>query len=145
MSATRPVKAVTKSVNPWPRLYGTKVVVNQFTDWLLIASGILFVIQGISWLTFSRLTMARIEREIRQGGENRPAAWDGIGYRALSYARAIAFPLGFWNSKTDPLIDVIKVRKFATPFDRMLSRIFLFSGYAFLIVVLITAVRLGAW
>ena len=120
-------------------------MLNQLNDWLLVASGVLFVIQGVSWLIFSRLTMARIERELRQGGESRPAAWDGIGYRALSYARAIAFPIGFWNSETDPLIDVVKVRRFATRFDRTLSRVFLISGYTFLIVVLITAVRLGIW
>ena len=118
---------------------------SQLTDWLLIASGALFLIQGVSWLAFSRLTMARIERDIRESGESRPAAWDGIGYRALSYARAIAFPIGFWNSKTDPLIDVMKVRQFATPFDRTLSRVFLISGYTFLVVVIVTAFQIGAW
>lgn len=120
-------------------------MVNQLDEWLLIASGLLFVIQGICWLAFSRLTMARIEREITQNGSHRPAGWDSIGYRALSYARAIAFPVGLWNSKNDPLIDVEIVRKFANPFDRTLSRIFLISGYTFLIVVVITAFRLGAW
>lgn len=118
---------------------------DRLTDGLLVTCGVLFVIQGLCWLVFSRLTIARIERQIRQRGESRPAAWDGLGYRALSYARAIAFPVGFWNSKTDPLIDVMKVRQFSTPFDRTLSRVFLISGYTFLVVVLVTAFQIGAW
>lgn len=118
---------------------------DSFTDGLLVACGVLFIIQGACWVAFSRLTMARIERRIRQRGETRPTAWDGLGYRALSYARAIAFPIGFWNSKTDPLIDVMKVRQFATPLDRILSRVFLISGYTFLVVVIVTAFQIGAW
>ncbi|WP_404362304.1 hypothetical protein [Marinobacter sp.] len=92
---------------------------------------ILSMTMSVSWLLFARLSMARIERKMRSEGLPRPAAWDGLGLRALWYASAIAFPLGIFNQANDPFIDVPLVRKYATTFDRAVGWILMVSGFLF--------------
>ena len=91
----------------------------------------------ISWIAFARVTMARIERQIKADGLPRPAQWDGVGYRVLWYLHAIIFPVGIWNRLDDPLIDVPLVRSYATQKDIMLGWVFCFSGWLFCLILII--------
>ncbi|MBR9980398.1 MAG: hypothetical protein KFF50_05160 [Desulfatitalea sp.] len=83
----------------------------------------------LSWIFFARLTMARIEREMRADGLPRPASWDGIGYRALWYSHAMVLPIGIWNQPDDPLIDVPLVRRYAKRADIIRAWVFFVSMY----------------
>lgn len=105
--------------------------------------GILFFAMAFFWIGFARLTMARIEREMKRDGLTRPSAWDGVGYRALWYAYAIVLPVGDWNRRDDPFIDVPTVRSYAKPFDRKLGLLFMISGFLFLFLVLLGGPVLG--
>ena len=103
---------------------------------LLITS---FVLLAIFWIAFARISMARIEREIKRDQGTRPAKWDGIGARAVWYSHAIVVPLGKWNLPNDPFFAVETVRKYAKPKDKTLGLLFMISGYSFLII------GLGGW
>ena len=100
----------------------------------------LSVATSVIWITFARLTMARIEREIAKDGLPRPSSWDGIGARTVSYAYAIALPVGRANRPDNPLIDVLLVRRYATRRDVLLGRAFLVCGN-----IWITIVLTGGW
>ncbi|BFM05526.1 hypothetical protein [Halioxenophilus aromaticivorans] len=93
-----------------------------------------FVLLAIFWIAFARISMARIERDIKRDLGTRPAKWDGIGARAVWYSHAIVVPLGKWNLPNDPLFAVELVRKYAKPKDKTLGLLFMISGYSFLIV-----------
>ena len=108
-------------------------------DWFYATFGIVFMVMAISWIAFARLTMARIERRMREDGLPRPAQWDGVGYRALWYASAIAFPVGIFNLPNDPLFDVLTVRKYATPRDRIMGWAVMINGLLFVIIVFLGA------
>ena len=98
-----------------------------------------FISLAIFWIAFARISMARIEREIKRDLGTRPAKWDGIGARAVWYSHAIVVPLGKWNLPNDPFFAVETVRKYAKPKDKTLGLLFMISGYSFLIVVI------GGW
>jgi|SRR5690625_691398 len=91
-------------------------------------SGFLLAAMFASWLLFARLTMARIERDLKADGYPRPAPWDGVGGRALWYAWAIALPLGPWNPEDDPLINVKLVRRYANRSDKLRAWALFVSG-----------------
>ena len=91
----------------------------------------------LSWLCFARLSMARIEREMKRDGLSRSSAWDGVGLRVLWYVYAIVLPVGDWNRADDPMIDVPTVRRYATRFDRILGMILFVSGNLSVILILI--------
>ena len=97
-----------------------------------IAFGITFVSFAIFWISFARVSMARIERDIKRDRGIRPAQWDGVGARALWYSHAIVVPLGIWNLPNDPFFDVETVRRYAKPIDKTLGLLFMISSYAFL-------------
>ena len=97
-----------------------------------IAFGITFVSFAIFWISFARVSMARIERDIKRDRGIRPAQWDGVGARALWYSHAIVVPLGIWNLPNDPFFDVETVRRYAKPIDKTLGFLFMISSYAFL-------------
>lgn len=89
----------------------------------------------ISWLLFARMSMARIERQMREDGLAQQAPWDGVGLRVLWYASAIAFPVGIFNPANDPLIDVPTVRRYATQKDRLLGWALMVSGFFSIVLV----------
>ena len=106
-------------------------------DYFYTVFGVVAMATFSSWIVFARLTMARIEREIKTAGLPRPAQWDGVGYRVLWYLHAIIFPVGIWNRLDDPLIDVPLVRRYATKGDMIRGWIFFASNSLFLILLLI--------
>jgi hypothetical protein len=101
-----------------------------------LAFGVTFVLLAIFWIAFARISMARIEREIKRDLGTRPAKWDGIGARAVWYSHAIVVPLGKWNLSNDPFFAVELVRKYAKPQDKTLGLLFMISSYSFLIIVI---------
>lgn len=103
---------------------------------------LLIVAMAISWIGFARLSMARIEREMKKDGLERPCPWDGVGYRAIWYAYAIVLPVGKLNPSNDPTIDVPTVRRYATSFDRKLGLFFMVAGYLFVVVGLVGGIAL---
>jgi hypothetical protein len=105
--------------------------------WYSSAFGILAVVTCICWLCFARLTMARIEREMKRDGLSRSSSWDGVGLRVLWYLYAIVLPVGDWNRADDPMIDVPTVRRYATRFDRILGMIFFVAGNTWVIVIVL--------
>lgn len=82
----------------------------------------------LSWLLFARVSMARIEKDMRDDGLTRPCPWDGVGGRAVWYAFAIGLPISAFNPRHDPLIDVPLVRQYAKPIDRTLGLMLVVSG-----------------
>lgn len=108
-----------------------------------LVGGLVFAITAFSWIAFARLSMARIEQAIIRDGGERPAPWDGIGMRTVWYAWAIAVPVGHWNWRDDPTIDVPKVRSHATRFDRVLGASLLISGNFLAILSMFGGVVLG--
>ena len=103
-------------------------------DFFYLSVLILFISMAIAWISFARLTMARIEREIKRDALPRPCPWDGPGARALWYASAISLPIGRFNRTDNPLIDVSLVRRYATRRDIIRGRFLLIVGYLFVIV-----------
>jgi len=112
--------------------------IENLSDLFLAAFGVCFIITAISWISFSRLTMARIERRLRAEGKPRLCSWDGVGARALWYAWAIALPIGIANPENDPLIDVLTVRRMATRADWWRAVAFMTSSNFFLFVTLVS-------
>ena len=115
-------------------------LLNEPDDIFFAAFGAIMMVTFISWILFARLTMARIEREMRNDGLPRPASWDGIGYRALWYSHAIVLPIGIWNQADDPLIDVPLVRRYATQADKLRGWIFFVSMYLSCFMLIIYAI-----
>ncbi len=111
-------------------------------DWFYLSVIILFFLTAVTWITFARLSMARIEREIIRDGFPRPCPWDGPGARTIWYAYAISVPIGRFNRIDDPLIDVPLVRKYATRADVIRGRIFLIIGYLGTVVVVTGGIML---
>ncbi len=87
----------------------------------------------ISTLVFGRLSMAAIEKRIKQDGQPRPCPWDGPGARIIWYAYAIGLPISRLNRADDPMIDVGLVRKYATSADRFRAIVLLVFGNLFLL------------
>ncbi len=94
------------------------VNLDTHTQWkdLIDFVGFLFLVSSlIAWLLFARLSMARIEREMKEEGIALPN-WDKrAGFRLVSYLRVI-----LWRpqpNKTLPLIDVPATLRLATRRD----------------------------
>lgn len=97
----------------------------------------LFAAMAASWLLFARLTMARIERDLKADGYPRPAPWDGVGGRAVWYAWAIALPVGPWNLPNDPMINVKLVRRYANRSDKVRAWALFISGNLLVLAVIV--------
>lgn len=104
--------------------------------------GISFVCMAISWISFARISMARIEKDIKRDGLTRPASWDGTGARALWYSHAIVFPLSKWNLPNDPFFDVMTARRYSKPLDKTLGITFIVSSYSTILLTLVCAIFL---
>src|SRR5690625_2585397 len=108
-------------------------------DWFFLISGLVGVAMLISMLTFGRLTLVLIEKNIKRDGLPRPCPWDGPGARIIWHAYAIGLPVGRLNRIDDPMIDLGVVRKYATAADRLRAVVLLVSSAGFLVVLLIGA------
>ncbi|MEJ2680174.1 MAG: hypothetical protein P8144_01500 [Gammaproteobacteria bacterium] len=117
---------------------------SELTETIISIAGIgSFLVMGISWISFARISMTAIEKRMAADGLPRPCLWDGVGARAIWIAAAISFPLGsFLNPSWNPSIDAATVRRYATQFDRRLGLVFTLSMYTGLAVGL-TGVALG--
>lgn len=100
----------------------------------------IFLGMAVSWISFARISMARIERDMKRDGLPRPAPWDGVGARALWYATAIVLPVGNWNLPNDPFFDNLTVRRYAKPIDKTIGLALIVTALAGIFLVLV-----GAW
>lgn len=98
----------------------------EFEFWFTVFFFGFFIATAITWILFARLTMARIEKDIKGGGHPESFGWDGIGGRIVFYALAIVLPARA-ATRIDKLIDVNLVRRYATKIDWVF-------GFSFLIV-----------
>lgn len=98
-------------------------------DWFFLFFFIFGLIAGMALIAFSRLTMARIERDMKAAGLPDTFLWDGTGGRVVFYAFAIALPEKIAQRIDRRLIDAPLVRRYASRADRLrgLSVIWSFS------------------
>ncbi|UZJ46018.1 hypothetical protein [Marinimicrobium sp. C6131] len=102
-------------------------------DWYFAVSLVISMTTFIAMLLFGRLSMAGIEKRIKQDGLPRPCPWDGPGARIVWYAYAIGLPVGRFNRADDPMINVGLVRKYATSADRIRAVVLLVFSNLFLV------------
>ena len=103
---------------------------------IFFATLITFPSMAISWISFARISMTRMEHEMKADGLPRPCSWDGIGARAVWMAWVIAIPIGPFNLINDPSIDVPTVRKYANATDRKLAIALMISLYSLSFIAL---------
>jgi|SRR5690606_21424799 len=101
-------------------------------DWFYLSFIILFILAAITWIIFARLSMARIESEIK----NDKFLWDGTGGRIIFYAYAIALPEKMARRIDERLIDASLVRKYATRADWMRGISFLIASNIWILLIL---------
>lgn len=89
----------------------------------------------ISWLVFARLSMARIERDMKRDKLTDMFAWDGIGGRIIFYAYAIVLPERIAKRIDGRLIDALLVRKYANYADWIRGLVFLMAANIWLLIV----------
>ena len=104
---------------------------------LLILGGISFLIFGISWICFARISMSYIEREMKKEGKE-PPQWDGMGARIVGYAIAIVLPAGVLKNYI--LVDAEAAKRLSRPLDRKLAVWYLVAGFVGTVIVLIASV-----
>lgn len=104
--------------------------------WYMWFGAIGFVISGIFWITFSQLTMRRIEKDIEKNMIDKGFVWDGLGSRIFPYAFAIVFPEKI-ALRFNRLIDVSLVRSYAVKGDWWRALFFLSSTYLWIAISLI--------
>ncbi|GAA3580419.1 MULTISPECIES: hypothetical protein [Marinobacter] len=104
--------------------------------WYAVLVSVLFIVSGLSWILFGRLTMGRIEKDIRKENLELSARWDALGYRIFGFARAVVFSERRLPGKNEVMVDATLIRRFANPRDRLLGIIFMVSVYSLLVVVL---------
>lgn len=107
------------------------------SNWYLLLVSILFVLSAVTWIAFGRVTMGRIERELKKDGVPRPASWDALGYRIFSYAWALVFSEERWKASNDFLLDANLVRQYARPVDRVLGSLFIIATHLGALVVFV--------
>lgn len=105
--------------------------------WYAILAFTFFLICGVSWLLFGRLTMGRIERDIKMENQKLPANWDSIGFRVFGFARAVVFGSRHLRAEDEIMVDADLIRRFSKPRDRLLGIAFLISTYSFAAIVLV--------
>ena len=106
------------------------------TFWYTVLLFSSFILMGIAWITFARLTMARIERDIKKGGLSASFLWDGLGGRIVFYALAIVLSTNK-AQRINQLIDVSLVRKYANRGDWHRGLIFLLTSNCCLILIFV--------
>jgi len=109
----------------------------SMNSWYFWAFGSLMITTFAAWLVFARFSMARIERLFEQDGLPRPCQWDGPGARIVLYAYAIALPRRIAERLAPRLIDVPRVRHYASAGDSYRALMFLISTHAFVLLILV--------
>ncbi len=104
---------------------------------LLLVSA-LFVLSACAWIAFGRVTMGRIEKQLKSEGIPRPASWDIFGYRIFSYAWAVVFPEERWKASKDFLLDANLIRRYARPVDRVLGILFIATTHSGALIVFLS-------
>lgn len=115
----------------------------EMTLWYTIILFSLFLFMAIAWLIFARLTMHRIELQMKNDNIPDSFLWDGIGGRIFFYAFAIAFPVGL-AKRMNQLIDVSLVRSYSNEADMYRGIIFLIATFGCTVVTLI-GILIGAY
>jgi hypothetical protein len=103
---------------------------------LLILGGISFLIFGISWICFARISMSYIEREMKKEGKE-PPQWDGMGARIVGYAFAIALPKD--SLKNYILVDAETAKRLSRPLDRKLAVLYIIAGFVGTVIILVAS------
>lgn len=94
----------------------------------------LFILMGINWFIFSRLSIPRIDKQMADNGQPRACPVDIMGLRVMIIAGAISLPVGnILNHEHDPLIDVKALRPYGTAFDRRVGLVLSLTIYSLLI------------
>ena len=112
-------------------------------DWFYLCEIVLFILTAITWITFARLSMARIERDMKKDGIPESFVWDGIGGRIFFYSYAIAFPEKV-AKRFNRLIDVSLVRRYSNNGDWLRGVMFLATTYTWIIFTFLGIV-IGIW
>lgn len=108
----------------------SEIYMDGWYYWACLSTGLATC---FSWILFGRISMARIERLLKDKGISRPCPWDGPGARIVWYAWAIALPVGRFNRLDDPLINVPLVKRYSNRSDRVIARLMVLSTAAFLV------------
>ena len=106
-------------------------------DWFMLFAGIVMILAFVSTLAFGRMTVAPIEKKIKQDGHSLPCPWYGPGARLIWYAYAIAIPVGRLNRADNPLINVAMVRNYASNADRIRAIAMVVSCYGTIVVTIL--------
>ena len=96
-----------------------------------------FILLAVFWISFARISMARIEREIISDGKVPPGQWDGLGARVHFYCHAVVLPLNLVKRIDNPIFNYSLAREYARKGDRVLGLLFFLSALAFLLCVFI--------
>lgn len=107
----------------------------EATLWYTILLFSLFIIMATAWITFARLTMARIERDMKKDSVPEGFLWDGLGGRIFFYAFAIVFSESK-AKRIDKLINVSLVRSYANHRDWHRGLIFIIASSACIFVTI---------
>jgi len=125
----------------WHLTFGaTEQVENEtyvvMSRWFFWSFGAGTMATFISWLVFARLSMARIERDMKRDKLTDMFAWDGVGGRIIFYAYAIVLPERIGKRIDGLLIDALLVRKYSNCADRIRGFVFLMATNIWLLIVL---------
>ena len=96
-----------------------------------------FILLAVFWISFARISMARIEREIISDGKVPPGQWDGLGARVHFYCHAVVLPLNLVKRIDNPIFNYSLAREYARKGDRVLGLLFFLSALAFILCVFI--------
>lgn len=108
----------------------------EATFWYTILLFSSFMIMAIAWITFARLSMARIERDVKKDGHPDTFQWDGLGGRIFFYAFAIVFSESK-AKRINKLINVSLVRSYATHGDWLRGLIFMIASNTCILVTFV--------
>lgn len=104
------------------------------TDWYLVIFGTTAIMTCITWLVFSRFTMARIEKTLKINGHDVGFSWDSLGARAIIYAFVIIIG-GKYAKNLEKIANVQLIKKHSTHFDWWLSLLFTITIYLWIGII----------
>lgn len=108
----------------------------EATFWYTILLFSSFIVMAVAWITFARLSMARIEHDVKKDGHPNTFQWDGLGGRVFFYAFAIVFSVNKAN-RINRLINVSLVRSYANYGDWLRGLIFIIASNICILVTFV--------
>jgi hypothetical protein len=103
--------------------------------------GINVLVMLISTFVFSRTTVKRIDQILKDEGISL-CPWDGVGFKAIVVAQAIAFNGTFFSSSKNSLVDSAAVNRHATARDKRMALVVCISSTTLIVLaVLDTYIR----